>query len=231
MPFPDTDEFSEAVDEEVIWVPVLPWLELLIWLLSDSYVFNWGSNADNLALAWLLFLLNWIPLEWSSCIDPFSEQDSSSGKVGYLRIIILGSWDCIPITLPRGDMQQLLDEFDDKTDCWEGDLISKLHSLPLPDAKGGPSTGDIGVATGMATFWFVRYDVRRLRQLGRIWPKQEDDVSDAPVVTGDEDTRPELGDAQFGTMLIEENSAAVPLTNPVEEAPPNKGVPRFELDS
>ena len=65
-------------------------------------------------------------------------------------------------------MQQLLDELDDTTDCCVGDFISKLHSLPRPEGNGFPSTGDIGAATGIDTFWFVRYDVRRLRQLGRI---------------------------------------------------------------
>ena len=41
-------------------------------------------------------------------------------------------------------------------DCWEGELISKLHSLPLPDDRAkcmiAPSTGDRGAATGMGTF-------------------------------------------------------------------------------
>ena len=84
----------------------------------------------------------------------------------------------MPSLFPKGDRQQLLSEFEDTTDCWDGDLISKLHSLPLPDEGCGfPSTGDIGAATGMDTFWLVLYEVRRLKQLGRAWPKHEEEDS------------------------------------------------------
>ena len=75
----------------------------------------------------------------------------------------------MPSLFPKGDRQQLLDEFEETTDCWDGDLISKLHSLPLPEEGSGfPSTGDIGAATGMDPFGLVLCEVLRLKQFGRI---------------------------------------------------------------